>query len=412
MRYGTKIGKNMNDVQAFNRVSAIKILLEEKVISRIELAERLGLKRATITNIINEFQEMNIVKEVGLIEGKNGRSVNGLKLNVDNCRIIVARISRKYVETAVYDFYGNIHNYETTPINPSEPINITMDKIAQAINEQAERIDKRFVLGVGVAVPGPYVRGDRNTAYVTGFPALKTVDIEDELRKRIAFPVYTEHDSNMAVLAEWKEIFKSSNPNGSSMVFLTIEHGIGAGIIINGKIWKGSFGTAGEVGLMKINFDGPIYDSSGGTLEYYASNQAIKRYVAEKLLEYPDTRLNETSSISEIYKAYEEGDRLAKYAVEKAGWYLGCGIANIINILNPEYVVLGDRVSFNESFLDVVKRSAQAVLADDIMNKTKIVHSKFRQNVILLGACQFVLEKAIDSLKILDWLKERCAGSN
>lgn len=412
MRYGTKIGKNMNDVQAFNRVSAIKILLEENVISRIELAERLGLKRATITNIINEFQEMNIVKEVGLIEGKNGRSVNGLKLNVDNCRIIVARISRKYVETAVYDFYGNIHNYETTPINPSEPINITMDKIAQAINEQAERIDKRFVLGVGVAVPGPYVRGDRNTAYVTGFPVLKTVDIEDELRKRIAFPVYTEHDSNMAVLAEWKEIFKSSNPNGSSMVFLTIEHGIGAGIIINGKIWKGSFGTAGEVGLMKINFDGPIYDSSGGTLEYYASNQAIKRYVAEKLLEYPDTRLNETSSISEIYKAYEEGDRLAKYAVEKAGWYLGCGIANIINILNPEYVVLGDRVPFNESFLDVVKRSANAVLADDIMNKTKIVHSKFRQNVILLGACQFVLEKAIDSLKILDWLKERCAGSN
>lgn len=411
MKNGSKLGKNMNDVQAINRVSAIKILLEEKVISRVELAERLGLKRATITNIINEFQNLNIVKEVGLIEGKNGRSVNGLKLNVDNCRIIVARISRKYVETAIYDFNGTIFQYETSPINPSEPVNVTLDKIAQAINEMAERTDKRFLLGIGVAVPGPYMRGEKNIAYVTGFPALKTVDIEKELQKRIDFPVFTEHDSNMAVLAEWKEVFNSSHTHESSMVFLTIEHGIGAGIIINGKIWKGCFGTAGEVGLMKINFDGPVYDSSGGTFEYYASNQAIKRYVAEKLLEYPDTKLSETSSIYEIYKAYEEGDRLAKYAVEKAGWYLGCGIANIINFLNPEYVVLGDRVSFNERFLDVVKRSAQAVLAEDIMKRTKIVYSKFKENVILLGACQFVLERAIDSLKILEWLKDKCGNS-
>lgn len=402
-----KVGKNVSHIQSSNRHEAFRILLEERVISRVEMANRLGLKKATITNIINEFLEMGIVKNIGLIKGENGRSTNGLSLNIDDCAIISARISRKYTETVVCDFYGNILSYQIDTINPKAPIEHTIDIITGAINKAIRENEDKKILGVGVAVPGPFIQQNRrHKAIVTDFISLQQIDIQKELQEKIDYPVITDHDANMAALAEWKKIYRDSYDSRNSMVFIVVEYGIGAGIIINGKVIRGELGTAGEIGLMGINFNGPILDEGNrGTLEYYASNQSTKRYLRERLFEFPDSTLTESSSISEIYSAYDNENPLAIYAVEKSAWHLGYGVANIINTLNPKYIVIGDRVPNNERYLEMVKASTRKMVFEDIYSDTNIVYQKIGEHIVLKGASQMVLDEAINSLEIISWLK-------
>ena len=173
----------------------------------MELAKKTGLKKPTITNIINEFLELGIVKEDGYIKKGDARKAEALRLEMPNARIISIRITSKFCLIYLFDILGEIkeeYNYNLSNIKDAEGL---VDSINDKIEKIASRIGEQNIFGLCIGLPGPYVRrGDKKIAIVTGFEYLSKVDIYERLKKSFRFPIFTEHDAKLSAYAEWKDL--------------------------------------------------------------------------------------------------------------------------------------------------------------------------------------------------------------
>lgn len=397
-----KKGKNLEDIQRNNRSLVIRMLLRRNGLSRIELAKETGLKQATITNIINEFLALNLVRESGNIEDNGrGRRMIGLQINSDDFRIICVRLKRKSFTAGIYDLQANERYRTFAPVNPEGNVEQTLGTIKSVIRDCMQQTEGKSMLGIGAAFPGPFVKADHHFALVTGFPGLKNVNLEEILHKEFNVPVYVEHDANAAAFAEWESLHFLDGiiQDEGSLLCIMPGQGVGSGIIIDGKIIHGQLGTAGEIGHMSIDYNGPQCECGNrGCLEKYACTSAILEYMKEKLYQYTQTVLSSESSIQDLNHAFMQRDKLAVEVVERWARYLGYGIANLINILNPSIVVIGDDVPRDGAFLELVKRTVRERVIEDIYNKTDIRLSDFLDNVTLVGSCYLVVEEAVNSL--------------
>lgn len=402
-----KLGMNNEGVQRFNRNLVTRLLLEKNPISRVEIAKRTGLRKATITNIINEFIEMGIVIEKGQVKGEHGRRTDALELHVEKARIISLRITRKYFEIEVFDLNGHCLDSVKENINTLEAIEKTLNVLIGRIKNTVSEIGSKYILGICAAVPGPFIQDDKNLALVSGFEKLKSINIKKEMQKEFDIPVFVEHDAKLAAFAESKHWSKTEKDAGILIEILSTGEGVGSGIIINGKILKGRLGIAGEIGYMGVNFGGPVAEGGNrGTFEYYSSSESIKRYMLERLYEFPDATLSEKSTLDDIMEQYAKGDVLAKWALEKTAWYLAYGIASLALILNPDVIVLGADYPQSEDFLEAVRGSVKQMVYNEIFEALNIDFSRIEGNATLLGGYYLVMDNLIASQKFLDKIKE------
>jgi len=405
-----KLGMNNEDVQRLNRCLVIQLLLEKNPISRVELAKRTGLKKATITNIINEFIEMGIIEEKGQMVGEYGRKTDVIKLHVEKGRIISLRITRKYFEIELIDLNGYcLHSYKE-PISTFDAISKTLDTLIESLKNVITDVGAKYILGISVAVPGPFIQGNKNLTLVSGFEQLKLIDIKKEIEEKIEkefdIHVFVEHDAKLAAFAEAKHWSKVKKNVGILVEILSTGQGVGAGIIIDGKILKGKLGTAGEIGYMGINFNGPVAESGmRGTFEYYSSSESIKRYVLDRLNEFPETTLSEESTLDDIIEEYKKGNPLARWAVEKTAWHLGYGIASLALILNPEVIILGADYPRLPDFLDMVRDTVKQLVYKEIYDALTIDFSQVEGDATLMGGYYLVLDCLLHSQLILDRIK-------
>ncbi|MDO4313976.1 MAG: ROK family protein [Eubacteriales bacterium] len=387
-------GKNIVDIQQMNRSLILRTILRKHRTTRVELSNLTGLNKATVTNIVGDLITWGAVREVGLIAGKSGRRSIEIELVAEQYVTIGVWLTRRHFMVGAFDIYGECLFSERFSVGLYSPIEDLISQMVDQIQRAEKRCQDKTILGVAVALPGPYIKREGRIALLTKRREWQRVDIAQRLRDELSMEVFTQHDADAAVMAEWCH---AENMDASSSVLcIMVGHGLGGGIIEDGKIISGCLGVAGEIGHMSIRYDGPRCECGNfGCLEQYCSSFAIQRRIKELLKVYPNTECTEDIGLSEVIRLYKKDDPLATYVVDEVARYLGFGIASLVNLFNPKKIIIGDELSeAGEKFLDMIKCTVKERVLSEVYNNMEIKLSTL-SDAVLQGICISLVEYVV-----------------
>ena len=242
------------------------------------------------------------------------------------------------------------------------------------------------VAAVGVGAPGVIHAHTGVVVKSPNFPDWNNLPLKKELETALVLPVFIENDANSAALGEQ---WRGAGQGIKSMILLTLGTGVGGGIILDGKIWPGADGMAGEIGHMTIVPDGRQCGCGNtGCLEMYASSRGI-------VMTYQE-RSSRTTAITseEIYQAARDGDVLSCDVLKDMGRLLGIGIANLINIFNPEMIVIGGGVKDAwPLFIEATRAEIRTRAFEYPATRTQIVPSMLGDDAGMIGAAALAFQK-------------------
>ncbi|MEA3351553.1 MAG: ROK family protein [Chloroflexota bacterium] len=248
--------------------------------------------------------------------------------------------------------------------------------------------ESESITAIGVAAPGPLDPQAGVVFTAPNIPAFKNFPIVDYLGKHFQVPISLDNDANLAAVGEWKA---GAGKGYNNLIYLTISTGIGGGIITDGKLLHGASGIAAELGHVTILPDGPVCGCGHrGHIEAIASGTGIARWVQKEISQGAQSSLSKTKDISakNIAAAAKQGDKLAKAAFERAGYFLGLTLTNLLHIFNPSIVIFGGGVSQSgELLLDPVKRCIQKnVFTPKYLENLTITTASLGDDAGLIGA--------------------------
>lgn len=316
-----------------------------------------------------------------------------------NKAVIGVDIGGTNLRAASIDRNGNILSRKTRSSDAKKGIEYVMENLISLLTEIVEY---ESVSGIGIGIPGII---DVDKGILTQAPNISEVTdypIKEKLIRELgpAIDVTIENDANCAALGEW---WLGAGKDTNSLIILTLGTGLGGGIILNGRLWRGVNGMAGEIGHMTIDPDGPKCNCGNyGCLESFASAEAIRRMVEEGLADKNvktvlrgDVKQTNKHDIPEIVgRAAKGGDRFALGIWESFGRALGIGIANLTNLLNVEMIIIGGGLSNSwDLFKDIVIKEAKSRGLRAPMENVKIRKCKLGDDAGLLGAGYLALKE-------------------
>jgi glucokinase len=243
-----------------------------------------------------------------------------------------------HLRTAAVDEHGNIHDRKKS----STPDTSNPDEIVKAIVDAARACEREVsIASTCVAVPGTVNVETGTVLTIPNVRSLKGLNLAAALQRELHHPVIIENDANAAAMGE---LWKGAARDARTMICITLGTGVGGGIILDGRLWRGVDGSAGEIGHTTIEPHGGVICGCGseGCLEVYASATALVRMFKETNSTLPDV---DDLTAEKIYRAATDGDPIAVKVFRQMGEYLGIGLAILVNILNPEMIVIGGGVA-------------------------------------------------------------------
>jgi N-acetylglucosamine repressor len=387
-------------MKSLNRSLILNIIREKGPISRAEIAKITKLTPPTVSNLVKELLESKLVIESDLGESQGGRKPTMLVINAKEFYIIGIDVGIETLKGVIADLNANIVTKKAVPI--SRPItnegfiDLMKTCIRQLLDEGNIEYDK--YLGIGIGMHG-VVDVNTGTSLFAPNLQLRHIPLKVELEKEFNMLVKVENDARAMALGEsW-----FGNGNGADdIVCVNVGSGIGAGVIINGKLFHGEHFISGEVGHMTIDIDGPKCSCGNyGCLQTFASGPAIAERAKREIL------LGKESLIAEmvngdldmidgkiVYDAALKGDALSIEILSEAGRYLGIGLTNIIHMLNPKKIIIGGGVAnANGYVLESVKETIQKRCLTQSAKQTEILLSKLGADATAIGAVTLILQE-------------------
>ncbi len=384
---------DQESLRQINLSAVLTHLRQNAPISRAALAEMTGLNRATITRLVRELIEHGFVRETGFQSMSAGRPSILLQLNPEAGCIIGAEIEVKFGSVILTDLAAHVIWREEVDFGDHDEPETVLNSIAQLVRKAFSKAEekKRHILGLGISLPGLV---DVSSGVLLFAPNMRwsEVPVKEWLEKEFDIPIYVDNKANMAALAE---SYFGSARDSEYVLYINITAGVGSGIVLNQRIMAGVSGLAGEVGHMTINPDGPKCNcGSYGCWETYVSALAVFRRVRECILQGEESQLSEVVrdgferiTIPLMVEAARNGDRVALESLEKTGYYLGVGLANLINTFNPQKVVLGGYVTQAYEFLlPVIQKTVQERALRWPREAADIVVATYLNDASLMGA--------------------------
>lgn len=299
---------------------------------------------------------------------------------------------------ALVDPHGGVQarrRMETPQRGPEDFVRRLAGELAALLQEAGRRREE--VLGLGVGAPGPL---DPQSGVVFEPPNLagwRDVPLAAMLREAAGIPTWVENDANAAALAEaWVGV----GVGVRDLIYITVSTGIGGGLILNGELYHGVSGTAGEVGHMTVEPEGPLCGCGRrGHLEAVASGGAIARMAQEALRAGRETRLRALSpqalTAEAVAEVARQGDAVAREVYARAGAYIGLAVASLVNVLNPAMVVFGGGVSkAGDLLLEPVRRVVRERAFRRPAEAVQIVPAALGDDVGVIGAAAVVYRRA------------------
>lgn len=305
--------------------------------------------------------------------------------------ILAADVGGTNIRTALVDPQGMVLTVIKRPTLAQKGKDSMIERLVRMLEDTAKKYGTRLekVEGIGVGFPGPL---DAKKGVVFSPPNLVGwfhVPLKGILEKKLGRPVVIENDANAAALGEY---WKGAGRGAKSLVCLTLGTGVGGGIVLDGRVWHGAKGIAGEIGHMTVIRGGRRCNCGNrGCLEAYASSRGIIARMQELLMR-EKTRRDEKITMERIGALAKAGDRQARRTVEDTGVILGIAIANIANILNPEVVVLGGGVSnLGDRLFDPIKEEVKKRALPEAVEGLRIVKAQLGDNAGVIGAARSLM---------------------
>jgi glucokinase len=303
--------------------------------------------------------------------------------------------------TAVINSQGEMlsHDHSITPASKG------YEAVIQSILESAHRALEQAnvaiseLTAIGVGVPG-LSNPETGILFTSpNLPGWRDVPLRDIVQERLGKKTFIINDANAAALGEF---YFGAARGVRNFIFITLSTGIGGGIVIDGRIYSGAIGAAGEVGHMTIDDNGPICNCGNrGCWETLASGTAlarearhrIKEGVATSILEYAEGDMEKVTA-QVIHNAAEQGDSLAKELIARTGYYVGVGLANLVNIFNPELIVIGGGLSnIGDMLLKPAFKTAGERAYKEAFQAVRFASAELGRNSGVLGAATFALQE-------------------
>ncbi len=340
-------GGDQTLLRKVNLSAVLNNLRQYTSISRTDLAELTGLNKATITRLVRDLLEHGLVKEVGTRSSAIGSPSILLGLNPNAGYIIGLRLDVDCTLVILTDFAAKTiwHNEENH--QPDDSQELIKSNILELINAAIDHVpDKeRPILGLGLSLPG-LVDEDKGKLLFAPNLGWHDVDMRGWLSEYYKFPIYADNDANLAALGE---TYFGAGRDCDYVLYVNITYGVGAGIVLGQEILAGKNGVAGEVGHMTVDPNGPLCKCGNqGCWETFISTPAIFRRIRELIEDGNTTSLSDNEmtdfshlSIPKVVTAAEDGDEVANQVLHETAMNIGLGLASLINILNPNRVILG-----------------------------------------------------------------------
>ena len=387
-------GINQDVTQEMNRSLLLKSLRREGVCSRAHLAALTGLKQATVTNIMKDFLNWGIVKEVGFLNGSKGRRSIGVSINPDGYRVIGVRLARKHYSVGLFDLTGKEIVKERVDFEPEKQPGAEeiLNQIAGRMRLMIQQYGKDTVLAAGLAVPGPFIAKKNRIALITGADIWKDIDLKAFFDREMDIPVFLEHNANAGAYAHMWDLKDAYHDD--ILVYIAAGQGIGAGIVMNGRIYEGMLGTAGEIGHMTIDRNGkPCACGNRGCLERYASSLELVKAV------YGERAGMEGCNFEDLEQGIRSGDTAYTEHYRRACESLGVGIINIVNVINPDRIIIGDDMARpNPELMEqTVRETVQKGILPDVWEELTLSISTYQGDPILTGGAIVAIDRVFDS---------------
>ena len=377
---------SLSSLRELNRLKVVDFLRITGTASRADIARRTGLSRSTVSTLVAELQRRGLVTDhdgepPG--NGRPGRPATLLALDPSAGAAVGVDFDHDRVGVAVSDLSRAVLAEAWAPFDVDHDAGGALDLAAEKIDGILAEADleRDRVLGAGMALAGPidHERGALHRSAV--FPGWAGVDAAKELEDRLGVPTYVENDANCGALAE---VTLGAGRNARFAAYVSISSGIGAGMIVDGRPYRGHAGTAGEIGHVVVDPQGPICRCGNrGCLETLASSQSLVALVQA-------SREDELSV--GICSARRRRDPGCRRAIADAGRVVGGVVAGLVNLFSPEMVVIGGDLGeagelLLEPLREAVMRNALPAAADEL----RIVAGELGERANLLGALALVL---------------------
>ncbi len=355
--------------------------------SRAELARRTGLSRSTVSTLVSDLERRGIVIErpghfAG--EGQPGRPAALLALDPSAGAAVGIDFDHDRLRVAVSDLSRIVLAETSTKLDVDHDATGALDLAAEQVDRLLAElgIERDRVLGAGIALAGPidHERGALHKGAV--LPGWVDVDAATELESRLGTPVYVDNDANLGALAE---VTLGAGRKARFAVFVSIGSGIGAGMVVDGRPYRGAHGTAGEIGHVVVDPQGPLCRCGNrGCLETLASTQALLALV--------QASREGDWTVRDIIDAALGGDAGCRRAISDAGQLVGGVVAGLINLFGPEMVVIGgDLGEAGDLLLDPLREAVQRDALPEAANGLEIVAGELGERANMLGALALVL---------------------
>lgn len=347
-------------------------------VSQADIARQTGLAPATVSNIVRELSAG------GLLEVEPGRGRRGTTVALARSAGLVAGIDfgHSHVSVALGDMTGTLLAERRQRLDAGHSHTDGLDCAHALVEELLEGadLDRTAIRTIGLGLPAPMTEGIiRSSAILPGWIG---VDAPAAARERFGAIVHIDNDANLGALAEHRHGVARGH---DSSVFVKVSSGVGAGIVLDDRLFHGNGGTAGEIGHLTLDENGPVCRcGSRGCLEAYTSTVALQSMMA---LQMPG------ATVDDIVRAARNGNVSALRALEDAGLHLGWALASVVNLLNPALVVVGGDMARADDLLLESARIGLRRHALDAVASTPVVASELGERASLVGAVLLAAER-------------------
>ena len=373
---------SLRSLRELNRLRVLETVRERGEVSRADIARRTGLARSTVSSLVGELQRDGLVVERETpAPAQGGRPPVLLTLDPGAGAVLGVHFDHGFVRVAIADLDHTILAEATREIDVDHHADEGFDAAAALADEVLETagVPRERVLGAGVAIPGPVdpARGIVGESAI--LPGWVGIELAPEFERRLGVAVHLDNDANLGALAE---SVLGAGSGAQDMAYIMLSSGIGAGLILGGRLYRGAGGTAGEIGHVLVDENGPMCRCGNrGCLETFAGSGALLGLLRRDGL-----------TVDGMVEAARAGDSACQRVIGDAGRIVGGAVAAMCNQFNPERVVVGGRLALAGDLLldplrDAVRRYAIPAAAADAV----VVPSALGNRAELLGALVLVV---------------------
>lgn len=380
-------GRNLPEVRADNLSVVVEAIQKLQPISRSELAEATGLTAASITHMVNELEAFKLLVETPSSARNIGRRPTLLTFNHNRGQIIGIEISRSNVQAIRSDFGGRTLARLERPFQPSSSVDQGLAVVRQIIEDITDV--QVPLLGIGIGVPGPVDSTAGVVIEPPNFGGWRNVALTAHLSEHFGVPCWLDDDAKAAAFGErWY----GAGRNEETLLYISLRSGVGSGLIVGDRVYRGAHELAGEIGHTTIHVDGPLCECGNrGCLETLVSVPAIMQETRRLGLS--------AENPAELHELALAGNPVAQNIKDRVYLYLSAALVNAVNHYDPAVIVLGGQLvrawpELTETLAVKVKGRSFGYLSKDI----RIMASTLGTDAVALGAVAIAIHNILSDL--------------